>query len=444
MSRYNAFRGAAAQASTYRGLSKSLRPIRGFSRLTRLIHALAFAALVAALTPGARAVAATYVWNGSSGTAWSAGADWWGGAVPPAGSVAMFTSASYTNKPFTGTTPESVGAIWDIGTAALSIGGSAAGALTLTGTTAGFPNTGIELDGGAGALTISGSLILGTASGGTQQWINNSANALTISSSISGGAGSTLVKGGSGLITLSNTSSYTASIIVSSGTLQANNNSNTTSGTGSGGTSLGNITTATRTITVNNGGVLQFINSNVTGSGGSPVATPFVINSGGLLTASGSVNNNLGPVTLSGGTLSGGAGGASGKYLTWQLSGGSVVVNTAPSVITDYAPVTGSGAYEPGYNMAATTTFNVGLTGTAGTVSANPDLTVSALLGDQWGNVQGTGALPLPRWSRRARGRCCSPLPTAIRARPPSTPERSCWATPRPSARARLSSAPAR
>ena len=62
-----------------------------------------------------------------------------------------------------------------------------------------------------------------------------------------------------------------------------------------------------------------------------------------------------------------------------------MTVNTAPALIAV------SGATNPGLNMATTTTFNVGLTGTGGTVSANPDLTVAANLGDVWGHLQDSG-----------------------------------------------------
>ena len=66
--------------------------------------------------------------------------------------------------------------------------------------------------------------------------------------------------------------------------------------------------------------------------------------------------------------------------MTWELTGGSVTVNTAPSLIAV------SGAMNPGLNMATTTTFNVAATGGPG-----PDLTVAANLGDVWGHLQDSG-----------------------------------------------------
>jgi autotransporter-associated beta strand protein len=235
---------------------------------------------------------------------------------------------------------------------------------------------------GAGNTTLSGSA---SYSGATKL----SAGSLTIdttvgNTSLSGsitGAGA-LTKIGPNVLLLNNpASNFTGNIVVSSGTLQASANI----GGAPSASSLGSLTTAGRTITVKSGAVLECTVANALGAGGQTVSTPLVINAGGLVTTDDGDNNNLGPVTLSGGTLAGASGGASGNFLTWQLTGGSVTVNTAPSLITV------SGATNPGINMAASTTFNVGLTGTGGSVSANPDLTVAANLGDIWGHLQNSG-----------------------------------------------------
>ena len=176
-----------------------------------------------------------------------------------------------------------------------------------------------------------------------------------------------------------------------SGTLEANGTANSTNPTA---TSLGDTQLAGRTITINNGS-LTFNQANVLGSGRSTIVTPIVINRRpGKRTPTTAGNNVLGPVTLSGGTLAGGNGGASGKYLTWQLTAGSVTVNTAPSLMTN------NGTTNHGFNMGQvglqTTTFNVGLTGTGGTVSSYPDLTVAANLGDAPGAAS---VLREPRFS---------------------------------------------
>ncbi len=267
----------------------------------------------------------------------------------------------------------------------LSIGDSGAlifnhtDSFTYPGTISG-PGSLIKL--GAGKLTLTGS---NTYTGATtisagSLAIDTTVGSNTLSGSIAG-AGS-LIKISSNALTLTSPSSnFTGSIVVSGGTLQAGANI----GGAPSKSSLGNLTNASRTITVNNGGVLECIVANALGAGGQTVSTPLVINAGGLLTTDDGDNNNLGPVTLNGGTLAGGSGGGSGNFLTWQLTAGSVTVNTAPSLIAV------SGGTNAGLNMKTTTTFNVGLTGTAGTVSANPDLMVAANLGDVWGHLQDSG-----------------------------------------------------
>ncbi len=250
---------------------------------------------------------------------------------------------------------------------------------------------------GATAVWSSSVPLTLTYTGGTN--FDATGGNITLSGSISGSGGMTVV--GAGVLTLGTgaalASSFSGNVLVSSGTLDANGTANSTNPTA---TALGDPQIASRTITVNNGGVLQFGQGNVLGGGASVIQTPLVINNGGLVNSTvGNSNNVLGPVTLSGGTLTGGAGPASDNYLTYQFTAGSVTVNAAPSLIAATS-LTGTGyGYNLGENPTAggvittTTTFNVALTGTAGTVSANPDLTVAATLGDLPGKPQFTGGI---------------------------------------------------
>ena len=106
-----------------------------------------------------------------------------------------------------------IGGIWDTGSGALTIGGTSA--LTLFGTTInGNTGTGIEVDAGAGPLTINAPLVLQN----NQQWINNSASALTVNGDISGTGSLTVL--GSGTLTLTGSNTFSGSLTVDGGTLQ--------------------------------------------------------------------------------------------------------------------------------------------------------------------------------------------------------------------------------
>ncbi len=350
------------------------------------VFALSRVALVLGLlaATGSRALAQTFTWNSSGGTAWSTAGNWFNGSVPSAGSVVLFQGLSYATSslPNTNATPQSVGAIWDTG-GSMTINGGNAGVLTLTGTTVnGNLGIGIEMDSGAGSLGIKAPLALG----GPQTWMNNSnLNALSITGSVTGGTANSLTVTGSSIVSLGNVNnSFSGNITVSGGTLQAATGNNVANPST---TVLGNPKVASRVITVDDGGVLQLTAGAIFGSGGNTVPMLLVIGPSGLVTnnaVGGSANNSLGVVQLSGGTLNGLKGGANGPYWTWQLTGGSVQVMNNPSLITITAT---SGGTDNGYNMAATTTFNV-----APTVGPGYDLTVSAPMVDVWGGSNGTAA----------------------------------------------------
>jgi autotransporter-associated beta strand protein len=80
----------------------------------------------------------------------------------------------------------------------------------------GNAGTGIEMDSGAGALTINTPLVLQN----NQQWINNSSNSLTVSSAVSGAG--RLTKLGTGTVVLSGTNSYSGGTVVTAGKLIIN------------------------------------------------------------------------------------------------------------------------------------------------------------------------------------------------------------------------------
>jgi autotransporter-associated beta strand protein len=150
-------------------------------------------------------------WTGEgSDNFWSDAANW-GGPLPGGADTVKFSAASYPRQPSLSSTA-SIGGFWGSGAGAITIGGTSV--LTLDGTTInGNPGAGIEMDAGAGPLTINLPLVLQN----NQQWINNSASPLTVNGAVSGGG--SLTKLGSGTVKLSDTSNYTGSIVVMAGTL---------------------------------------------------------------------------------------------------------------------------------------------------------------------------------------------------------------------------------
>jgi autotransporter-associated beta strand protein len=141
----------------------------------------------------------------------------WGGTLPGSADVALFSAASYVSQPSL-TTTASVGGIWDTGSGAVTIGGTSA--LTLFGATINSnTGTGMEVDVGAGPLTINAPLVLPN----NQQWINNSASALTVNGAVSGTGSLTIL--GSGLLTLSGLNTLAGNLTVDGGTLQMPNGS---------------------------------------------------------------------------------------------------------------------------------------------------------------------------------------------------------------------------
>jgi autotransporter-associated beta strand protein len=136
----------------------------------------------------------TYTWA-DVGPDWATAANWTGSTPPPGGlDVGQFTKAtSYNNQPNVGEA-NSVGAIWQTGAASVNVTG--ASTLSISGATINPPipaatPEGIEMDPGAGPLSISAPLVVGTGTG-NQFWLNDSSSALTVSGPVTISSGSTL------------------------------------------------------------------------------------------------------------------------------------------------------------------------------------------------------------------------------------------------------------
>ena len=167
----------------------------------------------------------------NSGATWNVGSNW-GNTVPSGTDAALFNLPSYTFQPNL-TSPSTVGVLWNTGGGSLAITGST---LTINSATVnGNAGTGIEMDPGAGAMTISAPLALANP----QAWLNNSSSALTIAGSTNNGgytltvagSGNTtiasgiggsggLTKAGIGLLALNASNSYSGPTTINQGTLK--------------------------------------------------------------------------------------------------------------------------------------------------------------------------------------------------------------------------------
>ncbi len=285
------------------------------------------------------------------------------------------------------------------GAGTLSLAMNGPGLLTLSGI-----NTysgGTVLSGGT--LDITNAASLGTSSGGLSlgaatlevSGIVSSGRNLTLTSSaatisvdgsqsfsnsgtISGAGGLTLT--GQGLLTLAGSNTFTGNVAISGGTVQLINPGN---GAYSG---LGNPGTAGRIISINQGGTLSLNvpNGNAFGNGAQTPAFATVINGGQLVeTAYG--NTCLNTVTLNGGTMT--ANGPTSVFTAYEVAGTVTVGGSSASTINGTGGVSLGTYAANGYQ----TTFNVGLTGPGGTVSSNPDLTISTPLTNSAGNSNSTG-----------------------------------------------------
>jgi autotransporter-associated beta strand protein len=214
----------------------------------------AFAIAVGGFGPTARAT--TYTWN-NAGTDWNTAANWTTAVVPGNADVSRFNSATYGNLPSLSAASSASG-LWMSGAGSLSVGGSG---LTLYGTAAinGNSNAGIQMDAGAGSLTINAPLTMGAA----QTWYNNaSSGVLTAAGSVTNGgflltasgSGSSLISGlvsgnggltkaGGGRLTLSNANTYLGPTTLSAGVLSINTiaDGGAASALGASGTAAANL-----------------------------------------------------------------------------------------------------------------------------------------------------------------------------------------------------------
>ena len=314
-----------------------------------------FAAVMGVFFAGSSVQAATYTWS-NLGTDWNTVGNW-GGTVPTPTDVGQFNSASYGFQPSIAA-PSSIGGIWVTGAGAVTAGTTATGTLTINGATInGNASTGIEIDPGAGALTLNAPIVLG----GSQTWINNAGNTMTVNGAITGGANALTING-NGQVTLTNGSTYTGGTTVNGGTLNLNYNN------GDNGTP-----TIKGVLNINSGAVVKLNVADAVGYGDGCIPTINIV--GGAIVAN-SINAYTTNFNLTGGTIASYGG---NQYDFTNGFGITTLASTATSLIS--APLD----CRDGNNLR----FNVA----SGTTASGIDLLVTGQL-SAWGTglITKTGA----------------------------------------------------
>jgi autotransporter-associated beta strand protein len=334
--------------------------------MRRAITLLSLAALsVAVLGQTAQAVIVT--WNGSANTDWTNGANWDGGVAPADDTttdVAQIATVAANQPSLAGA--RSVGQL-DIEVDAGGLNLSGAGTLTPGNAILGSGGTGlVGIHNGSTAATANVISLAGISTNGANP-LNIEcvgSGGLTISSVISGAGG--LVRYGSSLLTLSGLNTYTGpTSIVEFGAINFNSIGNV----GGGASALGAPTTvADGTITLGAGtasGTLRY-----TGAGNS---TDRVINLGGTTGQAFIFNDGTGPLTLTGNVTATGAGTKNfnlrGTNTGDNTISGSIVDNSASNK-TNVAK-TNSVAGPGKWILAGTNTYTGTTTVAAGTLLIN-------------------------------------------------------------------------
>ncbi len=324
-------------------MGRSVIPSSAARRTSVALAGLALACTV--FCGNSIAWSATRTWNSTAtATGWSIASNW-GGTVPGSADIGRFAAASYTSQPSL-TTTANVGGIWDTGGGAITIGGNSA--LTLFGTTINSnTGTGIEVDPGAGPLTVNAPLVLQN----DQQWINNSLKSLTVNGNIS--ATGSLTKIGSGTLALTGSNTFGGTLTVDGGTLQIPSGSLTADTEYVGNNGIGTVTQTGGTNTV----------TNTFSIGVNPGSSGTYNLSGGLLVVNGMFGGaGSSSLNISGGTLTGNSvGGVSIVLNSTKAATFDVPVN--PLAVT--SGISGSGGITK--TGSATLTLNLPTTFTGNT-----------------------------------------------------------------------------
>ncbi|MFM8764551.1 MAG: autotransporter-associated beta strand repeat-containing protein [Spartobacteria bacterium] len=272
---------------------------------------------------------APVVWSSAGGSAWLTATNWTGSAVPGSGEVAQFGA-----NPTSGVTPvgidmgsnggaQSVGAIEVTAARSASLlinnsAASASGTLTLNGVTVNGTQNVILRNNSAQLLTLTNgatanmSIALGNATANVV--MTDGSGGITIGSSISG-SGRSLTKsgGGAGVLTLSGSNTFSGATTVSSGTLRLDS-------------STGGALGSTASVAVASGATLLVSRSNQVNDSAS------ISLSGGTITRGAGVSETFGNLSVSGsGFLDFGTGAAGElKFGTYTPSALLTIYNFLP------------------------------------------------------------------------------------------------------------------
>jgi autotransporter-associated beta strand protein len=176
----------------------------------------------------------------------------------------------------------------------------------------------------AGSIAGAGSYVLG----GNQLTVGGNNNSTEVSGVISG-AGGSLVKSGTGTLTLTGANTYTGGTTISGGTLQI----------GNGGTS-GSITGD-----VTNNAALIFNRSDALTFGGAISGSGTMEKKGGDVVTLTGANSYTGATTISAGTLQIGNGGTTGS-ITGNISNDAALIFNRSDALTYGGVISGSGTVE--------------------------------------------------------------------------------------------------
>ena len=317
-------------------------------------------------------VDADFVWTGIANSTWITTNNWTPSGPPGPGDTALFDQA-FLNQPNL-TVGSTVGTVHMATGVTQSVTISSTGGATLSLSGLGIPGTGILVDNtSAFTLTISANIDVNNS----QAWTNNSGNLFTVSGNVSllgnaltvNGTGNTLISGvmgvsgslikdGSGTLTLTGTNIYTGGTAVNGGTLLANS----TAGTGTG-----NVTVSNAGTTLGGTGIIGAVTVNsgasiAPGPGGN---TPGTLTVGTLTLASNSnfrVNIN-GPGASSQLSVVAGTTILTGSNLLVHV-GGTLTVGQTFTILNQVTGAT-SGMFVQGTHVVGSngTVFSVSYTG---------------------------------------------------------------------------------